>query len=242
VVGAEKTLANVAHYSVASELVVKMLILPRAWVSALFPPLTMHLAARSGQGDRLFARAVAGLALVMGPAVLGTYVLAPEFLSWWVGPDVGLAAAPILRILAAGIYVYSLAYLAFSLLQSAGRPDLAARWHLLELVPFVLAAAWATRRWGIVGMAWVWTARCCIEALVLFPMALRHVPRAAGSIGRTALAVVLLLAPLPALGGIGTLLSRCAAAALLAAVFAAAAWFLVLAPSDRAEIIARLRR
>lgn len=241
VVGAEKTLANVAHYSVASELVVKMLILPRAWVSALFPPLTMHLAARSDRADRLFERAVAGLALAMGPAVLGVYVLAPEFLAWWVGPDVGTAAAPILRILTVGIYVYSLAYLAFSLLQSAGRPDLAARWHLLELVPFVLAAAWATRRWGIAGMAWVWTARCGIEALVLYPMALRHVPRAIPVILRTFLLAAVALAPLPALGRISSLPLRIAATAALGLALLPLAWRFLLSPSDRTDLAALLR-
>lgn len=241
IVGAERTLANVAHYSVASELVVKLLILPRAWVSALFPPLTMHFATRSEEADRLFGRAVAWLAAAMAPAVLGIYALAPEFLSWWVGPEVGGAAAPILRILSAGIYVYSLAYLAFSLLQSAGRPDLAARWHLIELVPFMLAAVWATRRWGIAGMAGVWTARCGVEALVLFPMALRHVPRAVGAVGRTALAAVLLLAPLPALGAIRQLPLRCAAVAGLGVVFGVAAWRLLLDDSSRATCLALLR-
>ena len=241
IVGAEKTLANVAHYSVASELVVKMLILPRAWVSALFPPLTMRLAGRSAEADRLFARAVEGLALAMGPAVLGIYVLAPEFLSWWVGPEVGMAAAPILRILAAGIYVYSLAYLAFSLLQGAGRPDLAARWHLLELVPFVLAAAWATRRWGIAGMAWVWSARCLVEALVLYPMALRRVPRATGAVLRTALLAAAGLAPLPALGMIASLPLRCAAAAAFGLLLLPAAWFFLFSADDRADLSSLLR-
>ena len=242
VVGAERTLANVAHYSVASELVVKLLILPRAWVSALFPPLTMHFAGGSPEADRLFGRAVKWLALAMAPAVLGIHALAPEFLAWWVGPDVGAAAAPILRTMSAGIYLYSLAYLAFSLLQSAGRPDLAARWHLAELVPFLLAAVWATRRWGITGMAAVWSVRCGIEALVLYPMALRRVPRAAGDIARAALAVLLLLAPLPAIGAIGALGPRLAATAGLAAAFAALSWRLLLDAPSRAGLAGAVSR
>ena len=242
IVGAVQTLANVAHYTVASELVVKLLILPRAWVSALFPPLTMHFANRSPEADRLFARAVQGLALAMLPLVLGIYALAPEFLVWWVGPGVGRAAAPILRMLAVGIYVYSLAYLAFSLLQSAGRPDRAACWHLIELVPFMMAAAWATRRWGIAGMATVWTVRCGIEALVLYPLALLHIPRAAGPVARTFLLSLLALAPLPLLSAVPGLLPRCAAAAGLALAVFALAWFLLLAPADRGALLAALRR
>jgi O-antigen/teichoic acid export membrane protein len=242
IVGAVQTLSNVAYYSVASELVVKFLILPRAWVSALFPPLTMHFANRSAEADRLFARAVKGLALAMLPAVLGLYALAPEFLCWWVGPDVGLAAAPILRMLTVGIFVYSLAYLAFSLLQSAGRPDRAACWHLIELVPFMLAAAWATRRWGITGMATVWTIRCAIEALVLYPLALRHVPAALSPIARTFALSLLTLAPLPLLSNIPNLLLRCAAAALLALASFALSWRLLLTPSDRTALLSPLRR
>lgn len=242
VVGAERTLANVAHYSVASELVVKLLILPRAWVSALFPPLTMHLAGGSSEADRLFGRAVKWLAIAMAPAVLGIHAIAPEFLSWWVGPDVGGAAAPILRTMSAGIYLYSLAYLAFSLLQGAGRPDLAARWHLAELVPFMLAAVWATRRWGINGMAAVWTIRCGIEALVLFPMALRHVPRATGDIARTALAALLLLVPLPVIGTMTSLYMRLVSSAGLAVLFAAFAWTLLLDTATRTALIGVVSR
>lgn len=240
IIGFVKTLANVSYYTIPSELVVKILILPRAWVSALFPPMTMHFAQKSPKADALFALAVKLLLLALFPAILLLHALAPEFLAWWIDPDFARVTAPLLRILSAGIFVYSLSYLAFSLLQSAGRPDRAALWHLTELLPFILAATWATRRWGITGMAVVWSLRCLLDALVLFPVALHYVPKATGAILRAALLTFLGLLALPLLSILPQLPMRLATAAALLVLFLLLAWPLLLNPTERATLLSRV--
>lgn len=233
IVGIARTLTDVAYYANPAEIIVKVLTLPRAWVSAIFPPMTMHLARGSDEADALFARSVKLLLIVLFPAILGLYTIAPEFLRIWLGAEFADHSTAILRILAGGMLVYCMAYLAFSLLQSAGRPGLAARWHLLELLPFLGLATWATSRYGIHGMAWAWSARCVMDALVLFPLALRFVPKARPTIRRCALmtAVALLLLPLTA--AVAAVPLRIAAAAAAALLFTAWAWLYLLSNTER---------
>ena len=242
IVGAARTLLDVAFYANPAEIVVKMLILPRAWVSALFPPMTMHLARKSAEADALFGRAVKLLVLVLFPAVLGLYAVAPEFLHLWLGPEFARGSTGILRLLTAGIFVYAMSYLAFSLLQSAGRPDLSARWHLLELPVFVALAWWATRRWGNVGMAGAWGLRGLMDVAVLFPLALRFVPAARSAVRRTAGMMAIGLALLPGIGALPALAFRLPAAALGLAAFSGLAWFWLLSPGERQWARELLRR
>ena len=234
VVGAARTLAEVAYYANPSEIVVKLLILPRAWVSALFPPMTMHLARGSAEADELFGRATKLLLLALFPPVLGLCAVAPEFLGWWLGSEFALHGTAVLRLLAAGIFVYALSYLPFSLLQSAGRPDLSARWHLLELPPFVALAWWATRRWGIHGMAIAWGLRGLMDVAVLFPLALRFVPGAKSAARRTLAMLGAGLLLLPLVGAVPGLLLRLFAAAAVGLAFCALAWRWLLAAGERA--------
>jgi len=242
IVGAVMTLAAVAYYTNPAEIVVKMLILPRALVSALFPPMTMHLARHSPEADALFGKALKLLLLVLFPAVLALYTIAPEFLYLWLGADFAREGSGVLRLLTAGIFVYAMSYLAFSLLQSASRPDLSARWHLLELPLFIALAWWATSRWGLYGMAATWGLRGLMDVFVLFPLALRFVPAARSAVFRTGGMLGLGLCLLPGIGWLPSLGIRIPAAALGLAAFSLLAWFWLLSPGERGWALRLLSR
>lgn len=233
IVGSALTLAAVAYYTNPAEIAVKMLILPRALISALFPPMTMHLTRHSTEADALFGKALKLLLLALFPAVLVLYTIAPEFLHLWLGADFSRAGAGVLRLLTTGIFVYALSYLAFSLLQSANRPDLPARWHLLELPLFIALAWWATNRWGIYGMAAIWGLRGMMDAFVLFPLALRFVPAARAAVFKSGGMLGLGLCMLPGIGWLTALSIRIPAAVLGLAAFSLLAWFWLLSPSER---------
>ncbi len=242
IVGAVLTLADVAYYTNPAEIVVKMLILPRALISALFPPMTMHLARHSAEADALFGKALKLLLLALFPAVLALYTIAPEFLHLWLGADFARAGAGVLRLLTAGIFVYALSYLAFSLLQSANRPDLSARWHLLELPFFIALAWWATNRWGIYGMAATWGLRGMMDVFVLFPLALRFVPAARSAVFRTGSMLGLGLCMLPGIGWLPALSTRIPAALLGLVAFSLLAWFWLLSPGERGWTLRLVKR
>jgi O-antigen/teichoic acid export membrane protein len=67
-----------------------------------------------------------------------------------------------------GVFVNALAFVPYGLLQAQGRPDLAAKFHVAELVPFV-GLLWAgVHIGGVTGAAVVWCARATADAVLLF--------------------------------------------------------------------------
>ncbi|NIP58768.1 MAG: flippase, partial [Gemmatimonadetes bacterium] len=63
------------------------------------------------------------------------------------------------RWLAAGVFLNGVAQVPFALVQGVGRPDLSARFHLLE-APFYFLVLWiGLRWWGIIGAAVAWSLR-----------------------------------------------------------------------------------
>jgi Na+-driven multidrug efflux pump len=68
---------------------------------------------------------------------------------------------------AAGVLVNALAHVLNVYLLGQGRPDLPAKFHLLEL-PLYVALAWLlVARFGVTGAALAWTIRVSFDALLL---------------------------------------------------------------------------
>jgi hypothetical protein len=61
------------------------------------------------------------------------------------------------------------------MLNASGKPGVAARFHLLELLPFVFMLFLFVKFWGANGAAWAWTLRVSVDAALLFLAA--RVPR-----------------------------------------------------------------
>ena len=93
------------------------------------------------------------MVLLMFPLLFTVTLFAREGLTAWVGADVARESAPVLRWLAAGVFVNALAQAPFGVLQGVGRPDLTAKLHLLELPVYGAALWWLAHRLGIVGVA-----------------------------------------------------------------------------------------
>jgi O-antigen/teichoic acid export membrane protein len=166
-VGSIMGVAAVAHYTVPMNLVVRSQIFPAALARTSFP----RMSSLPADGARaLGARALLslgyGYAAVCAPAI----ILSPVFFRYWIGADFALLAAPVAQILFLGAWINGLAFIAFTLLQGQGRPDITGKLHMVELVPF-LAILWIlTSTLGIKGAAISWSLRCAADALALFWM------------------------------------------------------------------------
>lgn len=174
VVGAVLSMTAVAFYSPPYEVVSRLAMVPGGIVAALYPAFSQL----SGHGDRHRAESLAGrsinmVAVLLGPLVVLVVGGAADGLAVWLGPEYAEQSALALQILAVGVLVNGLAYVPFGLLQSMGRPDLPARFHLLEL-PIQLGLAWAlVSVWGIAGAALAWTLRVTLDAGLLFAASAR---------------------------------------------------------------------
>jgi O-antigen/teichoic acid export membrane protein len=163
---------SIAYYSVAFNLVTRVSVLPGALSTSLFPKLSRQ----NHVDSRVLAQdAVIVLAAVMTPLVVTVMVALPLFMRFWVGANFAAHAAPVGMIILAGVWINGLAYIPYGLLQANNRPDLTAKFHVLELLPFLLIL-WCGIHWfGLVGAAWAWTLRVAIDAFLLFIVARQSV-------------------------------------------------------------------
>lgn len=173
IIGALLTVSAVAYYTTPYEVVTKLWIIPGAMVGVLLPAFSASFAHDRAVTSKLFGRVVKYIFLIMFPIALVIVTFAKEGLELWLGSEFARNSAPVLQWLAAGVFINSMAQVSFILLQGAGRPDLTAKIHLLELPFYLVGVWWLTGIYGIDGAAAAWTGRVTVDALFLFLMAWR---------------------------------------------------------------------
>lgn len=248
-IGGMLSLAAVGYYSAPHEIVMRATVLPAAVVSTLFPALSAGagLPDRAAMG-RLVAGAMKFLLVVAGPALVVLAVLGPDLLRLWLGDAFARESGLALRILAIGMLANTLAYVPGVLLQATGRPDLPARFHLLELPPHIAVLWVMVSAWGLPGAAAAWTIRMILDAALLYGASVRLGLLTRAELGEfripgTAALLTLLGAAAAAAAWLlpdeSARLGTVAAMLIIAAV---AGWNGLLSLGERRQIVAALRR
>lgn len=168
VIGTMLGMAAVAYYATPFEVVTKVLVIPAAIVSVLFPAFSTANSLDRDRMATLYRRGAKFMLLILFPILLATIVFAREGLSLWLGATFASHSARVLEWLAAGTLLNGLALLPFSLVQGVGRPDLTGKLHLAELPVYAVLLWWLIRSRGIEGAAMAWTIRVGADAVVLF--------------------------------------------------------------------------
>lgn len=235
-VAAILSVASVAYYATPYEMVTKVGIIPGALVGVLFPTFAATFGRSSGETAVLFGRGVRYIMLALFPIVSVIVAFGHEGLRIWLGADFALHGTRVLQWLAVGVLINGPAQVPFALVQGAGRPDLTARLHLLELPVYLVLLWWLTQTWGIEGAAIAWVLRVAVDTVLLFGMAGRLLPDARPMVGRMAgvmagslLALGLLMAP-------AGLVTRGLFLACMLVAYTVVAWGVILEPSERGAI------
>jgi O-antigen/teichoic acid export membrane protein len=181
--GARSGLAAVGYYTAPYEGITRLLMIPNSLIAALFPLLTgLGVVAAAGRIDRLFASSMRAVVLMMSvPAVIGL-VFAPVILRFWMGPVYAAEGEVALRILSVGVLINAVAHIPYTFLEAAGRPDVPAKFHMIELVIHVPIAWYLVGAYGITGAAIAWTARVSLDTTFLLVAASRVVPVSLGRV------------------------------------------------------------
>lgn len=167
--------AAVAYYTTPFDLVSRLWLLTSPLTSVLFPAFAAAHSVDRVRARVLFERgAMLGLGLLL-PGALLCSALAPEGLRLWLGEGFATRSGVVLQVLAMGVLVNGVAQVALALIQAAGRPELGARLHLVELPLYLATVVLLTQRYGLVGAAVAWTARATVDAAVLLFWAARLV-------------------------------------------------------------------
>jgi O-antigen/teichoic acid export membrane protein len=237
-------LAATGFYTAPYEGVVRLLLIPVSLFGSLLPALTAKEAA---QDETRFMQLASSservLAPVMALPLAVLLVFAPEILRVWLGAQYAVESATALRWLAAGVLANSLANPLFVMLYAKNRPDLPARFHLLELAIHIPLTIYLIRTFGIAGAASAWAARAMLDLCLLLWGAARvsgtPVPALLGGrILRTATSIALLVAGLGVSKILVTMsfISGVLGVIAVSAAFAAASWWWILGDAERAAI------
>ena len=174
VVGAHLGATAIAAYNVAYSLAVRLAMVPAALGQTLFPRLS-----RVGrdEANALTLHAFRSTILLMTLVCLPAILLVRPFIASWITPGFAAIAAPVAELLLIGMWINGLAMLPFVLLRSHGQPDLPAKFHILEVLPY-LALLFAAVHWfGLIGAALAWGVRVTIDLALLYRVARLQIVR-----------------------------------------------------------------
>lgn len=239
-IGTLLSLSAVAYYVTPYEMMWRITLIPGALLGVLFPAFASRFRSGTGQTERLFDRGGRMVFLVMFPLTLVLVVLARDALHLWLGGDFAEQSTRVMQWMAVGVFLVSLGMLAATALQGVGLPEVTGKLNLMELPFYLVALWWLVREYGIVGAAVAWALRAGVDAALLGILAQRAALVSRGSLRRMGWLVA---GALPIFAAAATLESLTAKAVFLFALlllFPVVAWWLLLAPEERAGLRVRL--
>jgi O-antigen/teichoic acid export membrane protein len=172
--GAFVGLSAVGYYTAPFDGVVRMLIVPASLVNALFPSVSgMHATGDTAGIKRIFAKAVRNMSLILAVPAVVLLLFGPTLLRFWLGDAFAEQGGTAVRILAFGVLMNSLAHIPSSFIVAMGRPDVNAKFHMIELLFHLPIAYFLIHKFGVTGAAIAWTIRVTFDAGLLFTAAAR---------------------------------------------------------------------
>jgi O-antigen/teichoic acid export membrane protein len=165
VIGSVLGVAAVSHYAVPMNLAIRSQILPTAMSRTLFPHWSRST---REEANGLAEKALVAVAYSYGAICAPAIVLISPFMKLWMGVDFGSVAGPVAELLLIGAWINGLSYIPSVLLQGQQRPDVVAKFHALEILPFLFVLWFLTSQFGLMGSAVAWVLRVLADAALLF--------------------------------------------------------------------------
>jgi O-antigen/teichoic acid export membrane protein len=180
-------LSAVAYYAVPQEALLRVLVVPLSLTTTLFPAMSQYgrFPQDRDRSAQLYYRSSRYLFLLVLPLCVVLFSMGDVILDLWVGPRYAEQSTVAFRILLMGLFVSSVAQIPAAALPAFGRPDLPAKFHLVELPVMLLLNIVLIPLVGITGVAITWTVRVVLDASLLFggvAMTRKEEARAAGSL------------------------------------------------------------
>lgn len=160
IIGAISGAKAVSYYTVPFQLGERSTIISGALSSALFPRFA---ATTPLEQQRLAHEGLRSLVVLITPLVAVGLLFMKPFLSWWLTPVFAQQSALVGQIILAGFWVNNFAKIPSAQLQAQGRPDLVAKCHLIELLPYFLLLYLGLNTFGLAGAAVAFSLRVLLD-------------------------------------------------------------------------------
>jgi O-antigen/teichoic acid export membrane protein len=229
----------VAYYAVAMTLGTSLMVIASAVAQPMFPALVrLHAAGAHEDLRRLYQQAQQGIFLIVTPAAILMIFLAEPFLRLWAGPQYAEHSTFPLIVIVVAVWTNAFATIPYIYLLASGRTFLIARIHLLEILPYLVAAAVLTAKFGALGAALAWSSRVVLDSLLFVASSKRYGGLPWVPISTNVWAGLLVFVSLVGCTALlstvtNSLIVRCACAAALLIVYIGVVWRLVLTRPER---------
>lgn len=167
IVASKEGMENVAYYSTSSEITQRVGMLPSALVGVLFPVFSRNQNFNDEQNSKIYKASFNLLLLASGIFAIVFICFGEDFLAIWIDENFARESFLVLQIITVGALFNFLARIPFSFIQGLGRPDITAKFHIIELPVFLVLLFVLTDKYGIVGAAYASSARMLLDFILL---------------------------------------------------------------------------
>ncbi|MEX0609430.1 MAG: flippase [Balneolaceae bacterium] len=167
VIGAKETMAAVAYYSTPNEVVLRLGILPTAIVLVLFPVFSQNSESEDARNNKIYESSFSLMLCASAIICFFLIAFAKELLAVWINPEFAQNAFRVLQIISIGALYNFLARIPFTVIQGKGRPDITAKFHIVELPVYLVALFYLIQQYGVNGAAIAVSARMTLDFVLL---------------------------------------------------------------------------
>jgi len=168
-IGSMQSMETLTFYAAPLEALTRLRILPMAIMITLFPEFSVGMDQQASERvGMLFGKSMKSILLVMGMLSLILFAFARDILHLWLGASFAERSTVIFQIISISVLINFMALIPFTFLQGIGRPDLPAKFHIVELLLYMFVLWYLTKTYGIHGAAVAWCARVTLDCCLLY--------------------------------------------------------------------------
>ena len=161
----------VAYYTVPFEVLIRVLVLPGALTSVLFPRLAAVRLSDRVETKRLYKKCLGIVMAVLGPVCLIIALGSKWGLTLWLGQEFAEQSWAVVCVMSFGILLNGIAHVPFAAIQAAGNARATALLHISELVIYIPILLVSMKMFGLIGAAIAWTVRVAADLIFLLTYA-----------------------------------------------------------------------
>ena len=157
----------VAYYTVPFEGLIRVLVIPSALTTALFPRLATVMVSDLVETRRLYQKCLKIVTAALLPICFLIALGSKWGLTLWLGQDFADQSWAIVAVMALGLLLNGIAHVPFAAIQAGGDARTTAFLHLFELAFYIPLLYVCMKNFGILGAAIAWTVRVGFDLFAL---------------------------------------------------------------------------
>ncbi len=157
----------VAYYTVPFEVLIRVLVIPAALTTALFPRLSSKLKSDLAVVPDLYRKCMRLVVIALLPVCLVIGFGSYWGLSWWINADFAASSWLIASVLSIGVLFVGVSAVPYSMIQATGDARTTAFLQVGELFVYMPLLLFFLHAWGALGAALAWTIRAGLDLVLM---------------------------------------------------------------------------